>query len=146
MSVAHPSRVTPETIDLIGYWRLVAVTNWTDGVLTNAHAMGPRPGGYITYSPAGRMMVVLDRRSVGEAKLKGRYSPEPIFAYCGGFTRTGGVVVHHLEMCTTVGDIGTDYVRRIEVAGDHLFLCIEPVTKGDNTYVSKLEWERCPPL
>ena len=131
----------PETIDLTGLWRLVAVTNWTNGVMTNAHAMGTHPAGYITYSANGRMMVVLDRRSAAVAAAS-RFGQEPIFAYAGRYTRKGGVVTHHLEMCTAVADIGTDYVRVIETAGESLFLCTEPVTKGGKTYVSKLEWVR----
>ena len=141
MSASPTDAPTPETIELIGLWRLAAVTNWTDGVMTNTHAMGSDPAGYITYSPQGRMMVVLDRRSAA-APAKNRFGQEPIFAYAGHYTRKGGVVTHHLEMCTAVADIGTDYVRVIEVAGESLFLCTEPVAKGGKTYVSKLEWVR----
>jgi hypothetical protein len=133
--------VTPETIDLTGMWRLVRVTNWTNGVLTNPHGMGSAPGGYISYTREGRMMVVLDRRSVREG-AKSRFGNDPIFCYAGRYTRAGNVVTHHLELCTALADIGTDYVRNIELAGDNLVLCAEPVTRGDKTYVAKLEWER----
>ena len=136
------SACTPETIDLTGLWRLVAVTNWTNGVMTNPHAMGSRPGGYINYAPAeGRMMVVLDWRSV-EPTAKSQFGHNAVVAYAGRFTRNGAKVTHHLEMCTNAEDVGGDYVRIIEVQGENLFLCTEPVTRGDKTYVSKLEWTR----
>jgi len=131
---------TADTIDLVGLWRLVRVTGWKDGALRLPEVMGPRPGGYIAYSRAGRMVVVLDRRSV--TRFDERFGPDPIFAYAGTYTRKGDVVTHHLEVCTKVSDIGTDYVRRIEVEGDKLLLCTEPVRKGDSVYVSKLEWVR----
>src|SRR4030095_12265518 len=102
------------------------------------HAMGDPPGGYITYTPEGRMMVVLDRREVA----RDQYGADPIFSYAGRYTRSGDVVTHHLELCTAVKDIGSDYVRKIEVAGDHLFLCTPEVQRDGNTYVTKLEWAR----
>jgi len=132
--------VTPETIDLVGLWRLVGVSDWKNGQLKTGEAMGPRPAGYITYTAEGRMMVVLDMRS--KEGLGGRYGQDPIFAYAGTYSRKGAVVTHHLEMCSLAQDAGTDYVRVIEVGGDRMFLCTEPVRKGDNTYVSKLEWVR----
>jgi|KBSSwiStaDraftv2_1062776.scaffolds.fasta_scaffold388944_3 hypothetical protein len=136
MSVAAQASATPATIDLVGMWRLIAVTGWKDGEMRNPHAMGNPPAGYITYTPEGRMLVVLDRREVA----RDRYGADPIFSYCGRYTRNGDVVTHHLELCTAIKDIGTDYVRHIEVAGDHLFLCTPPVHKDGHTYVTKLEW------
>jgi len=140
MSAPAQAPVTPETVDLVGMWRLVGVSAWKNGELRDPHAMGPQAAGYINYTRDGRMMVVLDRRS--ENRRGDRYGQEPIFAYAGRYTRRGGVVTHHLEMCTALEDIGTDYVRVIEVAGDRLFLCTEPVQRGENSYVSKLEWVR----
>jgi hypothetical protein len=142
MPDARTPSVAPEQIDLVGTWRLVSVTSWKNGAMTNAHAMGRAPAGYITYTAAGRMMVVLDRRSMPAPAAARLAGAEQVFAYAGPYTRTGGTVIHHLEICTTVPDIGADYVRQIEVSGRHLLLCTEPVRKGDNVYVSKLEWER----
>jgi hypothetical protein len=133
--------VTAETLDLTGMWRLVAVSRWTNGVMTKPSGMGGAPAGYLNYTGQGRVIVVLDRRTVaagGESQL----GHERILAYAGGYTRTGDIVRHHLEMCTQLADIGTDYVRVIETDGEALFLCTEPVTKGDKTYVSKAEWVR----
>jgi len=131
------ANATAETLDLVGMWRLNAVTRWTNGVMTNPHGMGETPTGYISYT-RDRMVVVLDLgKAIAEATGHLR-----ILAYAGGYTRTGDVIRHHLEMCTEVADIGTDYVRVIETDGENLVLCTVPVTKGDKTYVSKAEWVR----
>lgn len=142
MSIIEKAPMTPATIDLVGTWRLVAVTDWVDGVITDPEAMGPQAAGYLTYTARGRVMVLLDRRSYARLSAQSRYGGEPIFAYAGTFTRTGDTVVHHLEMCTAVNEIGTDYIRIIEVAGDHLVLCTEPVSKDGKVWVKKLEWMR----
>ncbi|MET0294977.1 MAG: lipocalin-like domain-containing protein [Phenylobacterium sp.] len=138
MSTAVATAATPQTIDLVGMWRLVGVTFWKNGELRDPHGMGPEPAGYIAYTREGRVTVVLDRRS-WLTQPAGRGQP-PIFCYAGTYTREGAVVTHHLEICTALEHIGTDYVRVIEVQGDHLFLCTEPVEKNGSTSLSKLEW------
>jgi len=140
MTTALSTPIAADAIDLVGMWRLVSATTWRNGELRDPQALGPQAGGYINYVSEGRMMVVLDRGS--QAQFGEQYGSEPIFAYAGRYTRRGGVVLHHLEMCTRAEHVGTDYVREIEVAGDHLVLCTEPLRRGENVYVSKLEWER----
>jgi len=135
---SHIAARSPETIELVGTWRLVRASSWKNGALRDPNELGPRVDGYITYTQAGRMHVIIDRRSA--AQLGGRYGMSQIFAYAGRYTRNGAFVTHHLEMCTVIDDIGEAYVRRIELDGEHLVLCTEAVTRGDNTYVSKLEW------
>lgn len=132
--------ITPENIDIVGCWRLIAATGWTNGVMTNPLAMGTDPAGYIAYTVEGRVMVVLDRRSMGN--LRDRFGSDPVFSYSGTYTRKGDMLYHHLDICTAVQDIGTDYVRRIEVDGDKLLLCTEPETKGTKTFMAKVVWVR----
>jgi len=130
---------TFETLDLVGTWRLVSISAWVNGALHNPEAMGPNPAGYITYTRSGQVQVVIDlrRRSQGAS-----IAESPIFAYAGPYRREGDTVIHHLEMCTRLQDIGGEYVRTIEADGEDLVLGTVPVERDGQMRVSKLKWTR----
>jgi hypothetical protein len=139
---------SPSNIDLVGTWRLVGAEEWLDGVQSfGREIVEPQHGGYISYTAPdadrqGHMQVVLDRRCFMDVSAGSRFGSTPIIAYAGPYSRDGDTVVHHLRLCSLVDDIGSDYVRRIEVDGDRLVLCTPPEIKDGRSRVMKLIWTR----
>lgn len=145
------SDLTPSTIDLIGTWRLVSITEWTDGELTNPQALYAEPVGYIHYLADGRVAVLLaqgsrpplDGTQVTASEHERATAFTSFSAYAGTYERDGDTVVHHLDMHSHPNDVGADYIRHIELDGDRLVLCTLPFTRSDGRRrVTKLTWER----
>jgi Lipocalin-like domain len=143
------------TVELEGSWRLLAVRSYVGGVLENSEHNGPSPVGFIHYlrdhrvavlvADGGRMRGAASTRqqltATDHAKADATFN-----AYGGVWSREGSVVTHRVDICSFQGDVGADYVREIEVEGEHLVLCtpVQPTTAGDR--VVKLTWERLPAL
>jgi hypothetical protein len=89
-------------------------------------ALGPNPHGYITYTPDGRVMVlVLKADRARPAAL----APTPqeklalydsMFAYAGTFTADADKVVHHIDMSWNQSWTCTDQIRFLRLQGDSL--------------------------
>jgi Lipocalin-like domain len=143
--------MNPSTIDLTGSWRLLAVRSYVGGQLENPHHNGVDPVGFIHYLSGGRVAVlvadgqrpvpdVANRTDLTDAQ---RAQADATFnAYGGTYTRDGARIVHHLDICSFQAHVGNDYVRQIEVDGEHLVLCTTAVPTPDGDRVVKLTWER----
>ncbi|MGE0387297.1 MAG: lipocalin-like domain-containing protein [Gammaproteobacteria bacterium] len=147
------AHMTAGNIDLHGSWRLLSVVEYTDGRVTNPYFQGRNPVGFIHYLHDGRVAVLIanDGRRLMSAD---RYtspvqecaeSSRTFTGYGGRFTRTGNQVVHHLDVSSYENDVGTDYVRTIEVDGGRLILGTLPMQLNGRTRVLKLTWERVVP-
>jgi Lipocalin-like domain len=111
---------------LIGSWRM---TSWICEILATGERfdpLGPNPNGYITYTPDGRVMVlVLSAERPTPASL----IPTPeeklalydtMFAYSGTYELKPDRVIHHIDMSWNKAWEGTQQVRYLELAGDKL--------------------------
>lgn len=153
VSESSERAVTPESIELLGSWKLLSVCVWVDGELVDPHFMGERPAGFIHYLEDGRVAVLIAERDrppvegrrdrLAERDRAQLYST--FTAYAGTYSRDGATVVHHLDMCLYPNDVDTDYVRKIELDGDRLVLGTEPMSSRDGSLVIKLTWERVAP-
>ncbi|MFW3895153.1 lipocalin-like domain-containing protein [Pseudomonas bharatica] len=149
-SLQPSSPITASTFDIEGTWRLLAVEAWVDGQLADPHLNGVQPNGLIHYLSGQRMAVLIAHD--GRALLSGdRYrSPQAelaqaaatFTAYAGCYTREGAKLVHHLQVSSFENDVGSDYVRYIELEGDCMWL-VSPkaVVQGKERWV-RLKWTR----
>jgi hypothetical protein len=145
--------VTAANVHIEGTWRLLAVETWRDGRLHNPYHNGRNPKGLIHYMPEQRMSVLI--ANDGRRKMSGdRYhspleelaeSAATFTAYAGPYSRDGAKLIHHLEVSSYENDAGTDYVRYIEVDGDHIWLVSPPVMRDGHEHVVRLKWERVAP-
>ena len=87
---------------LVGTWRIVEFVDW-DSAGRASYLLGPRPTGYLIYSPSGHVSVHLADTSASN----------PIYAsYVGKYTVQGNVVTHHIELDSTLpGSSGSGAAR-----------------------------------
>lgn len=102
---------------LIGTWKMAS---WiVEDLETGAKqdALGPDPVGMITYSPDGRVMVLVFKR---DRKIPADLVPtsdekialyDSMFAYAGTFTVDQEKVVHHIDMSWNQAWTGTHQIR-----------------------------------
>jgi hypothetical protein len=150
IAVTAAKAQTPETVDLIGTWKLVSVSIISeDGKVINPAPYGQNPIGYIIYTP-DRMMVVVtysgrkkisgDRLKAPEAERAEAYTTS--FAYSGRYTRKGDTVIHHAELSAYQNEVGTDQVRKISLEGGKVVLTTPPLMREGKPQVYRLVWER----
>lgn len=136
---------------LVGTWKLVSVSSRTDKGDVNTEAHGKHPSGFLTYTPEGRVSVVIaedgrknlsiaDRVSAPVEERAEAYST--FQAYAGRYTFTGGTVIHHVDVASLPNDASTDQVRFVTLKGDHLTLRTPPISRGGIPVTLELVWER----
>jgi hypothetical protein len=111
---------------LHGTWKMVS---WQTEDLASGHtsdALGPDPEGYITYTPDGRVMVLVLK---AERKRPTALVPsneekialyDSMFAYAGTFTADAEKVVHHIDMSWNEAWTGTAQIRFHKIERDQL--------------------------
>jgi len=135
---------------LLGTWRLVSAVREEVPSGARTDLMGPDPQGYITYSPDGRMLVLIvaaDRpRPTGAVA-----SPEEaarlfrgMVGYGGTFRVEGDRVHHDVDISWNEAWTGTDQVRRFRLDGDRLILenGPNPDPVDGKVSVRTMTWER----
>ena len=111
---------------LLGTWRMLSWT--TEDLVTGetVDALGANPEGYITYTPAGRVMVLVLR---GDRKMPAALVPtneekialyDSMFAYAGTYSVDHEKVVHHIDMSWNQSWTGTSQLRFLRLEGDRL--------------------------
>ncbi|MDR6539186.1 lipocalin-like domain-containing protein [Variovorax soli] len=112
--------------DMLGTWKM---RSWTIEDLISEErrdALGPEPRGWITYTPGGRVMVlVVARERVRPAHLVPTEWEkialyDSMFAYAGSFELDGTKVIHHIDTSWNEAWRGTSQVRYCEMRGDEL--------------------------
>ncbi len=135
---------------LIGAWTLV---DWTirrsDG--RTSRPLQPNPGGMLLYTPDGAMSVVMhcgDRAAFSSDDIRRETDASKAaafasyFHYSGRWKIRGDEVVHHVTAALNPNLVGTDQVRRAELAGDFLTLsATEPLSNG-MVRALRLVWRR----
>lgn len=151
-TAAFPSFGMAQSKDsLVGTWKLVSVTSRTDKGDLNTNAHGTHPVGLLTYTPEGRISVVIaedgrkplsvaDRVSAPIEERAQAYST--FHAYAGRYTFTGDKVIHHVEVASLPNEVNTDQVRFVKLQGDRLTLRTPPMLRGGVPLTLELVWER----
>jgi hypothetical protein len=92
--------------EVVGTWKLLSFTNTTDKGEVK-FLMGHRPTGFITYTPDGRMSVVITAEARKPLSVNDRIAApaderaeafSSVIAYAGHYTFTGDKIVHHVEL------------------------------------------------
>lgn len=138
---------------LVGVWRLVSYHSVrADGRVS--YPWGENVVGYITYTDQGYMSVVFTKAQRPPISLEGPRGGtaeekanafETCTAYAGPYEYLGDRVVHHVEVSSTQNWVGTDLVRRLELADDRVSLVSEPMHIGGWMRTYYLVWERVRP-
>jgi hypothetical protein len=143
---AAPINTKPELRDdrheraaqLQGAWKM---TSWTVEDLLSGEktpALGENPAGYITYSPEGRVMVLVLRggreRPAGlvptDAEKIALY--DSMFAYAGTYSVDDEKVLHHIDMSWNEAWTGTTQIRFLKLEGDQLTYISAPAPSPMN--------------
>jgi Lipocalin-like domain len=151
-AVAFPSLgIAQSEHSLVGTWKLVSVSSWTDKGDINKAAHGPNPTGFLTYTSEGRMMVVIAEDGRKPLSVADRVSApveekaqafSTFIAYAGRYTFTGDKVIHHVEVASLQNDVNKNQVRSVKLQGDRLTLRTPPILRGGVLQTLELVWER----
>jgi hypothetical protein len=146
------SAAGPLASALIGAWRLQsAERRLTDGTVLPSPLYGPNGVGYLLYSAAGQMCVMLadpsreSWASTDEPTVKELQAIHDHFvAYCGRYevNEEAAVVVHHIEMHVTPNYIGDIAPRRVSLEGSRLTLSLLPEELPAGTLEYAFTWSR----
>lgn len=128
------SVIATETRDLIGNWRLASATRLlvdTNEVI-DAYG-GPRPTGWLNYSPDGRMMVVVAFEGRKKPEANDKMTDEDrvglhknFYAYAGTYVFDGKKVTHKIDTSWNEVWTGTSQVRNIDYKDNSLVITTPP--------------------
>lgn len=106
---------------ILGTWKILAWTVEDLATGERSDAMGAQPNGYITYTPDGRVMVLVcssERpRPAGLVPTNDEKTAlyDTMFAYAGSFSIDGRKVVHHIDASWNEAWNGTHQTRFYEL-------------------------------
>lgn len=144
-----------EAQDIHGTWRLTAATRKL--VETNAVVDaygGPRPNGWLTYGPDGRMMVICAyegrERPVANDKMTDEDRVrlhKTFFAYAGTYKVDGSQVTHAIDTSWNEAWSGTSQLRTVDYRDGTLTLTTPPFKFNVDGKMSiiTLVWEKYSP-
>ena len=136
---------------LLGTWRMISWVRELAATGERTDALGPRPTGYLSYQPDGRVMAVVFSRdrakplgpTLSEEEKAGLF--DTLVAYAGTYSVETDRVVHHIDASWNETWTGTDQVRFCKLDGDRLSLQGAPrndIRTGEEvTY--RMTFERC---
>lgn len=131
--VAHGQAPAPGSIgaQIVGTWKLVGITvHHPDGTET-PDRLGPNPIGYIMYDRSGHMAVqFMSTTRTADTPVAGGYT-----AYFGTYTidEQEKSVTHHVEGSVSLGGIGGNPKRFVELNGDDLKLIVKGAASADGS-------------
>lgn len=138
---------------LVGTWKLISVTNFTDTGQVINNAYGLNPIGFLTYTSDGRMQAIITnggRKTLSVPDNVAAPAEEraeafaTMVAYAGHYTLEGDKVIHHLEAAWVQNLVNRDLIRFVvKLQGNRVTMRTEPFLKG-GVQISKSElvWER----
>ena len=135
---------------LAGTWRLVSASAVTEGGGRNDSPFGTNPSGVLTYTPGGRMTVLI--ANGGKKALSGDRISAPaeeraqafatFLAYSGRYSLKGDKVIHHVEISSVENWVRTDLVRTVTFEAERITLTTPPVSVGGRMQTTELVSER----
>jgi hypothetical protein len=120
----------------LGTWRLVGVSREevSSGATLDADV---KQTGYISYTPDGRMMVIISRADP-------KQNAPSLTCYAARWWVEDDHVIHSIDMAARTSWVGTQQIRYFEFAGNRLTL--RPPVSADFTHGTvtrrALEWEK----
>jgi Lipocalin-like domain len=149
VAVAYGSR-SQAADSVVGSWRLASCAEVETESKVVHTPFGENPSGVITYTPDGRMSVlVIDPKRKSPAGPKATDAEgvelyQTMIAYPGVYSLDGNKVTHKIEVSWNQAWTGTNQQRFFEVKDDMLTIktpqIISPITGKES--VSTLVWER----
>jgi hypothetical protein len=135
---------------LLGTWKLRSYTREDAKTGEQSNPLGVHPGGYLNYSPDGRMMGILvgDNRKVPSGPIPTDSEVIALFkgmvAYAGTYTIDGNRVTHHVDASWNEAWTGTQQTRFYKLDGSILTLttALSRSGLGAPMGVSTLVWQR----
>lgn len=136
---------------IVGTWKLLSVRSTSSSGEVNEAEYGLHPSGFLTYTSAGRMCVVIaeDGREllsvddkVSAPALERARAFSTFSAYAGRYTFAGSKVVHHIEVASTPNWVRRDVLRFCQLEGDRLALRTPPMSRGGAMLTLELRWQR----
>jgi Lipocalin-like domain len=124
--------LTQDASRLLGTWKLHSYEREEIATGRRHDQFGPRPDGYLGYSPDGRMYAIFIRhdrvapRDVVPTDEEGVQLIGSMVAYAGTYTLGQNQVVHHIDISWNQGWTGTDQVRFFELEGETLTITTAP--------------------
>jgi hypothetical protein len=116
------------TDGLIGTWTMVSVVREEIPSGEKTDPFGPNPHGFITYTPDGRMSVIItrrDRKTPGDGRAT-TAEAEALFrsmlSYAGTYAFDGREVTHHVDISWNQSLTGDEQKRLVALDGDFLKL------------------------
>jgi len=150
--LASPTKAMAENKNkLVGTWRLVSAVSKTDQGEVNNAAYGEHPGGFVTYTAEGRMIVVVTEDGRKPLSVNDRVAApmeeraqafSTLNAYAGTYTFSGDKVVHHVEIASMPNWVNTDLVRTVKFSGNRVTFITPPISRGGAVKTFELTWER----
>jgi Lipocalin-like domain len=132
---------------LVGVWRLRAVSVRMEDTGEVAHPFGADPVGYAVYEPGGRMMIILT--ASGRSSVADDAGAAALFrgmtAYTGRYRIEGDRIVFAVDVAWDPALEGTEVVRFIDLRGDNLTLTTavedHPLYPG-RKFRASIAWKR----
>ena len=132
---------------LVGSWRLLAVSVRMEDTGEVAHPFGANPAGYAIYELGGRMMVILT--ASGRPSIANDAGAAALFrgmtAYTGRYRMDGDRIVFAVDVAWDPALEGTEVVRFIDLRGDTLTLTTavedHPLYPG-RKFRASIAWKR----
>jgi hypothetical protein len=149
VTVAYGSRLQAAD-SVVGSWRL---TSWAE-VETESKTVrtpfGENPTGVLTYTPDGRMsLLIIDPKRKPPAGPKATDAEavelyRTMIAYSGAYSLEGNKVTHKIEVSWNQAWTGTNQQRFFEVKDETLTIKTPPITSpiSGKESVHTLVWER----
>jgi hypothetical protein len=139
--------------ELLGTWKLVSASSTTSTGEPMDPPHGPNPVGFLTYTPGGRVTVLISHGgrkplSVGRGAsglLQEQAEAFKTFlAYAGRYVLSGDQITHHIEISSIQNYVNKPLVRSIEILGDQIRLITPPMMVNGKIQTVEFVWQRLP--
>lgn len=139
------------TSRIVGTWRVVSYDREVVETKAISHGFGGNPMGLVTYTPDGRMMLMIvdatrkppAKPTATDAEAVGLY--RTMIAYAGTYRVQGNEIIIHVEISSEQTTTGTDQTRSFKLDGDRLTTITTPLVSAflnNQTVVTTVVWER----
>jgi hypothetical protein len=128
--------------DIVGTWRLVAVSSRDPEGQPLPPQYGPQAMGRIVFSADQRIMVAIcDGRPELPAGTRRQYG-----GYCGDYVFDGARLTTHVDAAPNAALIGTEQIRGVRFEGERMILRPPPREIDGVMHHRELSWERISPV
>ena len=140
-----------EAADVYGTWRLVSATSTIVATGEKTNVWGTDPTGFLSYTPDGRMSVMVTFGSRPKPANLSRVTDQErvqlyrtLLSYGGTFSIEGSTVTHHIDISSNESWTGTNQVRYARFEGDILVITTpaQPRSADGLVSIGELRWRR----